>query len=226
MDSFHRSAGCPSWRDLEDQAQLAYEAGDLESARTLLSQASVLTGAGQSVWANLGMVSLDLDDYLAAIDAYGKADQDAVQVRVNRGLAFERIGERDRARQEYLAALELQPSELDALVNLGTLELEAGQTERARTLLTRAVEIDPRTNWQLIDLWVSTGELDQAATTALRAIEAGEPRAYLDLARIERARNQMARSEIAYRRAGEFGVDGAAEDFSEFMNDHDTDAAR
>ncbi|WP_449407472.1 tetratricopeptide repeat protein [Microbacterium maritypicum] len=131
----------------------------MDSARLLLLQASAFAGARQSVWANLGMVSLDMDDYLAAIDAYGKADQDAVQVRVNRGLAFERIGERDRARQEYLAALELQPGELDALVNLGTLELEANQIERARTLLTRAVEIDPMTNWQLIDLWVRTGSL-------------------------------------------------------------------
>ena len=218
MISSDHSDTANTWMRLEDLAQVAYESGDLDSARSLLTQASEIAGAGPSVWANLGMVSLDLGDYLGAIQAYGKADEDAIQVRVNRGLAFERVGDRDRARREYLAALELEKENLDALVNLGTLELEAGRTDRARSLLLHAAEIDPATNWQLLDLHVKTGELGQAAIAAERAIEAGESRAYLDLARIERERNNLVQSEFAYRKAIDLGIEGAADEFSELKS--------
>lgn len=208
-----------TWRELEDLAQSAYDAGELLEARDLLMQATADPGCGVSAWTNLGLVYFDLGDLRAATVAYSRGDWDSVGLHVNRGLAFDRLGAIAPAREEYEIALQLEPGNVNALVDLGTLEMNVGSLARARTLLERAAEIDPTVNWHLVDLFLEEEDLDAAAHAALAAIEAGEVRAYIDLAQIEARRHDWARSDAAYRAAIAHGVDGAAEHLEESRRD-------
>lgn len=208
-----------SWGDIEDLARSAYESGELTQARDLLEEATTDPDCGVSAWTNLGLVCLDLGDYRAATVAYSKGDFESVALHVNRGLAFDRLGELAPAREEYEIALRMEPNNVNALTDLGTLELDEGNLVRARALLERAAEIDPTVNWQLIDVYIEEADLDAAARTASAAIEAGEVRAYIDLAQIEAERGDWARSDAAYEAAIAHGVDGAAEDLEESRRD-------
>lgn len=117
-----------------------------------------------------------------AIGAFTIAVDRGYPSHVNRGLAYERTGQPDRAAEDYIVALSVDPSDLDALVNLGTLELERGAAAEAEALLTRAAGIDPTAYWQLADVSMALGQRDLALTQLARAIDAGEQRAHLDRA--------------------------------------------
>lgn len=187
----------PGWHRLEDLAKAAFDEGDLRRARGLLEEASSTAGSGPSVFANLGMVCLELGDYRRAVQAYSALPVLDVDERVNRGLAYERIGETESARADYRAALALDHRDVAALINLGTLELSAGSVELARELLERAHAIDSTAGWQLSDALRARGDLEGAVDALNSAIRAGESRAYLDLADIERERGNVDASNAA-----------------------------
>ena len=61
----------------------------------------------------------------------------------NMGRIHLRNGDLDKARKEFLQALELEPRNADALLNLATLERAAGRLGDAETLVKRALQVDP-----------------------------------------------------------------------------------
>lgn len=205
------------WEQLDELARAAYEDGDLVKAEEYLVRASALPGVGATVWGNLGLVRMAREDYLGAVAAYSESVGDIPTDRANRGLAYERLGDVRAARSEYRALLEQVPNDVDTLVNLGTLELAQGHRSRAQKRLEHAAQLDPTANWPLSDVYVARGELDRAVLALQKAIEAGEERALLDLARIENGRGNVSAARVAYQRAIERRVDGAAEEYATFQ---------
>ena len=196
------------WEQLEDLAQEAYDCGNLLLAQDLLVEASLTRAPGPTVFSNLGLVSLNLDDFVQAIKAYSSLESLDVNQHVNRGLAYDRLGDVDSARADYEAALEIDPDDVDALINLGTLELESGDGDAARSALERAYELDFRAGWQLSDALRALGDLDTAVEVLNAAIKAGERRAYIDLADVQRERGNAKESAVAYEAAIAAGVVG------------------
>lgn len=200
------------WQRLESRAKAAFDDGDFFLARELLVEASEAVHAGPAVLANLGLVCLNLDDYPGAIHAYSSMSSMGVDERVNRGLAYGRLGQTESARADYHAALILDPDDVCALINLVTLELAAEKVDIARPLLERAYAIDPTAGWQLSDALRAVGD-DEAAIVALdSAARAGESRALLDLAEIQCERGDTLASEAAYAAAAAAGLLDGNED--------------
>jgi tetratricopeptide (TPR) repeat protein len=166
-------------------AELWQASGDLTSATRLLEAAVNSKVSHPGLWHNLGAVRSVLGDYLGAVDAYTNAIGEGYPSFVSRGLSYEQLQNWDAARHDYLAALEFNSEDVDALVDLGTLELSLGRTAEGAVRLFAAATIDPRANWQLADAYMARGDAAKAKGALLEAIDAGELRAYLDLAKLE-----------------------------------------
>lgn len=208
-----------AWQ-LFETAEAAYSRQDLQTAERLLVQAAGLTES-DVIWANLGLVQGSLEKYEEAVDSYSRADTLTAEMLLNRGLCLERLDRIEDARTDYLAALELNPDDADVLVNLGTLELAEGKTPRALELLERAAQLDPLANWQLSDVFIEMDDLDKSAEVLQIAIQAGENRAHLDLARVEDDRGNRERALELYRQAVAEDISGAETDLEEFLNEAD-----
>lgn len=167
---------------LESQAERLRADGDLSGARDLLHQAIHAPSSGPSTWANLGLVNYELGNYLEALDAYDHVVEILPDSHNNRGLVFEAMGEIDRAREEYERGLSELPEDVDMLVNLGTLEVQEGNLDRAEVVLQHAARLDARASWQLADVYRFRSEWEKANATLLAALDAGERGALRDLA--------------------------------------------
>jgi tetratricopeptide (TPR) repeat protein len=161
------------------------DSGDVAAAVRLLEAAvhSEVTHAG--LWHNLGTAEAALGQHAGAIDAYTHAIRDGYPSFVSRGLSYEQLEDWGAARNDYLSALELDPKDVDALVDLGTLELSLGRAAEAAVRLSAAASLDPQANWQLADAYLARNKIAEAKDALLEAIDAGELRANLDLARLE-----------------------------------------
>ena len=136
----------------EDLAQSAYEREDFATAESCMRRAFELGAGDATMHYNLGQILYQQGDYAGAAEAYGKSLPEVQLALVNRGLCWELTGFIDRARIDYMAALRDDPNDVDALVNLGTLELSGGDVAAARDLLSRATALDETCHWQLADV--------------------------------------------------------------------------
>lgn len=95
---------------------------------------------------NIGITELHRHRLSAALTAFASAF--AVNDRLprawnGRGVALEESGKPQEAIQAWKRALELDPEQFDALFNLGVVALEQGDSELARSSLSRFVERAP-----------------------------------------------------------------------------------
>lgn len=109
-------------------------------------------------------------DFAAAVELFGQAleaNPDSVAGRVNLGSALIQLGYHDNARQQFLAALRIDPQNVAALHNLGALgELESNLPD-ALDWYTRVLAIhpqEPEVNYRVGLLRKKTG--DHAAAIA------------------------------------------------------------
>ncbi|WP_186316708.1 tetratricopeptide repeat protein [Microbacterium sp. BH-3-3-3] len=174
----------------EERAKGEYERGDYRAAEISMRAAVEFEEADASTYFNLGQILYNIGDYVGAIEAYGKSIGNIDDALINRGLCWEMVGDFGSARQDYLAALEGEPGNVDALVNLGTLELGEGNLESAKKYLVQAVKLDEKCNWQLADVFVEAGDLKMAASVLEKAVESGESRASSQL---QEVREQLRR---------------------------------
>jgi Tfp pilus assembly protein PilF len=130
---------------------------------------------------------------------------------------FENLGDLDSARADYESALKAQPDFADVMVNLGTLELSAGNPGRAMELLQQAAALDPTANWALSDALIETGDVPGAESALREAIRAGETRAFLDLAALLISDGRLTEAEDSYQKAVAAGVNGAVEELRDFQ---------
>lgn len=120
-------------------------------------------------------------------------------------IAHHRRGELDAAQAIYAELLSADPRRADALNFMGVLMVQRGERERALELLKKASMIAPREPgvWNnLGNALLSLGKLPEAAKAFRRSLalaESAEP--WVNLARIQRRRQEWARSEASARRA-------------------------
>lgn len=99
---------------------------------------------------------IDETDISAAMQLYAQAiqlDPMLALAHTNLGNCYYRQGNSHVARRSYELALERDPSQPEALYNLGYLCLEADEFERAIELISKAVALDPK----FADAWFNLG---------------------------------------------------------------------
>jgi choline-sulfatase len=99
------------------------------------------------------------------------ADPDAINAL---GIAYARAGQGDRAAAVFRRALDDNPTDVQALENIGTLELQRGNLAAARQALEQATSIDPRSARAHNGLGVLAmrgGRTDEAFAQWKRAVE-------------------------------------------------------
>ncbi len=172
------------------------------------------------VWHNLGKLRFDFGDFLGATEAYTHAIEKGYTASyVNRGLCFEQLDDTQAAYSDYMAALEQDPDDVKALIDLGTLELENGDVDGARLHLTAAAGIDPRANWQLADVLIRASDRHGARELLSKAIAAGELRAYLELAELADTEGDP-RAEEYFRHAVSSGARDARREYVIFLDEN------
>jgi tetratricopeptide (TPR) repeat protein len=160
------------------------EAGEIAAATDLLE---VAAGSMQhaGLWHNVGIAKAEAEDHVGAITAFTNAIDAGYSSFADRGLCYEHLEDWDAARADYLTALSTDAKDVDALINLGTMELSLGHVGEGAIRLTAAASLDRSANWQLADAYFARGDRKRGKAALWAAIEAGERRAYLDLARAE-----------------------------------------
>lgn len=113
----------------------------------------------------------------------------------------------------------MEPDDVAALVNLGTLECDEGNLEEARVLLGRAAELDPTANWVFADVFIEEDDLDRAAEVLCIAIDAGETKAYLDLAYVEHNRGHEPVAREAFASATAQGLEATPDEYWKYVSD-------
>jgi Zn-dependent membrane protease YugP/Flp pilus assembly protein TadD len=100
------------------------------------------------LWYLRGTLRLDQGDYEGAIDDLSRAlTLDPAEPAVllsNRGLAWIKLGQLDRALQDTDEALALSPDDAVAYNNRGVIYRDQGHLEQAEADLRRAIAIDPQ----------------------------------------------------------------------------------
>lgn len=92
-------------------------------------------------------------------------EESSPELHNNMGRIHLRNGDLDKARSEFMAALELDQRNADALLNLATIERAKGRLGDAETLVKRALSVDPNSIGalsQLAELARDQGNLDEA----------------------------------------------------------------
>lgn len=124
----------------------------------------------------LGMLYREAGAWMEALRAFERASALApksAQTHFLIGAQLERLHREEAAREELRQAIELDPRHADALNYLGYMNAEDGVAlEEARTLIQRALEVEPDNGAYLDSLgWVyfRMGDMEQAQTQLERA---------------------------------------------------------
>ncbi len=122
------------------------------------------------------------EDFKGAIQRYSQAidlkqthDQSDWFKYFARGICYEKLGRWDRAEQDLLTALQLNPNEASTLNYLGYSWIDRGKNViQARQLIEKAVEVSPEDGFIIDSLgWVYylTGEYEKAVELLERAVK-------------------------------------------------------
>jgi predicted TPR repeat methyltransferase len=141
----------------------------------------------------------------AALETRLTTTHDAPADPLQAAIAHHRRGELDAAQAIYAELLRVDPRRADALNFMGVLMVQRGERERALELLKKASMIAPREPgvWNnLGNALLSLGKLPEAEKALRRSLALAESaEALTNLARIQRRRQEWARSEASARRA-------------------------
>jgi predicted Zn-dependent protease len=122
----------------------------------------------------LGTVLLRYNDAERARQALEQASAKGVRLDRELGVAYLRLGQRDRARQAFARQCEVDPSDADAHTQLGKLFWQEGNTERAQQECQVALDLDPRLAEAYITLAQITerqGKLGESRLLLAQAME-------------------------------------------------------
>jgi tetratricopeptide (TPR) repeat protein len=119
--------------------------------------------------------------------------------RMNRGVAYLRAGDPRQAEADFEAALRLNPTDVDALVNLGLLRWQKGEKSSAIELIQRALTVKPdsaRAWASLGAMQLSLGETERARSSYQRALhfDSGQPQALRGMALLTERSGNLQRS--------------------------------
>jgi Tfp pilus assembly protein PilF len=170
------SGGAQRARGLLNAATHRRQAGDLDGAEKLLTQALALDPREPRVLANLGHVAQRRGQLTLAEQRYRAAAAAAPGdggILYNLGTVLEQAGRLPEARDAYGAALAAQPGLTDARVNLALLLAREGLKGEALLALDLAIERDQGSTLALMNralLRAEVGRAVEAEADARRAI--------------------------------------------------------
>jgi cytochrome c-type biogenesis protein CcmH/NrfG len=136
---------------LFEKAQTAYSGSDVDLARKRLRQSVELDDQNVRAWMALGAVEYragNLYDAAQAFDKAGRLAPTRYEPHFNLGLVFETAGSCRKAAESYEVALKRSPDQLEVMENLARCYLTSRTNgERARELVSRALELETRPQW-------------------------------------------------------------------------------
>lgn len=149
--------------------------GDNKRAHEMLLRARELAPKSMDVLNALGNCLARLGrhrDALAQYDAALRIAPGTAMLRFNKALAYEGLGELERAKRELELVIDLMPNHFEALAWLATLAAQRNDRVVARRFATRALTLNPRTH--LATLALATVDVAEgnfaAAQAALRML--------------------------------------------------------
>lgn len=145
------------------RAEAMRRADNIETAAEVLSNLAKTYPEDPSVFAELGDVMSQRDDYAAAAEAYDAAlaltEEDARgrwRLLYLRGISHERLKQWDQAESDFRAALALNPNQPQVLNYLGYSLVEKQiKLDEALSMIERAVAVEPESGYIVDSLgWV------------------------------------------------------------------------
>lgn len=129
---------------LVDAADKAYEAGEMESAKASLEEASRIAPENPEILNKLAFVTAKTGERLNAIELYERSlaldeNDDLTHNAIASLYRLERAYE--RAQDHYLKALEIDDTYAQTYYNYGNLLVDMGEIDEARTMYKRALEL-------------------------------------------------------------------------------------
>lgn len=141
---------------------------------------------------NRGLTKRKMGDPAGAIEDFGAVIEDNarhVRAMCERADAYRAMGEWSRAIADYENVLHLNPVHGHATLWLGAVQLQTGASERAITLLNRAIDLghaDLGSAYLFLGIaYHRLGRTELAIETLRKSQETGDPRATMELRRIE-----------------------------------------
>ena len=136
------------WQLLLREASQLHAAGRVDDAIAVYRRLLAINPDLPDSWFNLGWLERQTRQFEAALQSYQKALDLGVpspeEVHLNRAAIFsDHLRQPGRTEAELLAALELRPGFVPALLNLGNLREDLGQREEAAHAYRRVLEADP-----------------------------------------------------------------------------------
>lgn len=125
---------------------MIFQAHELHAEAVICYRRAAELAPDDARWPYLAAQSISRDDLEAAVGLFEEAATRGAghaAFHVSFGDLLAQLGRSERAREEYLEALETDPEVTHALYGLAQLALARGAPEEARTHLERATEIAP-----------------------------------------------------------------------------------
>jgi tetratricopeptide (TPR) repeat protein len=132
---------------LNEKGNSYYYSGNFQDAKKSYKRATELDSSYSEAWANLGLVSMSLEEYNDAIEYFNNANRlngPSDMYLTNLGIANYNLEKYEEAQRYLLEATTLNPRSVDALIALGALYNDAFlDNQKATEYFNRAILIDP-----------------------------------------------------------------------------------
>jgi tetratricopeptide (TPR) repeat protein len=145
---------------LVDNADIAYEHGELDKAKSMLEEAITLEPKNPEILNKLAFVTAKSGDRLKGIELYEKS----LELDENDDLTHNAIASLyraenayERSQDHYLKAIEIDASYAQTYYNYGNLLVDMGEIEEARNMYKRALDLQsdfPQAREALLSLGV------------------------------------------------------------------------
>ena len=184
IEAYQKLEKNPAYRRVAS-LQLAYlhqDAKDIPAALEKITELSQNYPENLNIWLAKGDILRADQHYEDAADAYGQGITTIKQKKAehwpafySRAIAFERAGDWERAEEDFLEALRLQPDQPEVLNYLGySWLIQNRQLSQAKAMIEKAVRARPR-DAHIIDsmgwAFYRLGEYDKAIAYLERAVD-------------------------------------------------------